>query len=336
MIPRLSSVKLSEDERAFIARGVAANVRADGRKMNDGRVIEIQSRVASGVASFAECAFRGAGAARSTRASCAIALDIVKPKKDAPGVGAIEINVDASLSVKDGARAAEASANERYAEVLRELVCGHRASAVTTSERSENEGESRARGAIDLERLCIKRGRAAWTLRADVAALSDRGSMIDAMSIALRAALAEVRIPRVTVAGVGDGEEDVGELEVDDDPDACERIDVGRVGVVVTATKIGRYSVIDATDEEESCGDYSMSVAVDREGAICGEFSSGSEGLDRGTATAMRTLARRVGVEVIEKMDAYLASAAAHLDAGDDDNEDDEDSRVIVVRLPEE
>jgi exosome complex component RRP42 len=197
--------------------------------------------------------------------------------------------------------------------------------------------------AIDLESLCIQPGKACWLLAVDVVAASDRGSMIDAMSIAVRAALADAKIPKVTIGAVGDDAGDeVGELEVDDDPDACSRIDVSRLGVVVTTSKIGRHGVIDATEDEEACAESTMSVAVDREGLICGEFSSGVEGLDRGTATAMRTLARKVGVELIEKMDAYLATAMANTQGRvngdedeDEDDEDDEDARVMVVPLPE-
>ena len=56
----------------------------------------------------------------------------------------------------------------------------------------------------------------------------------------------------------------------------------------------------------------------------------------------MRTLARKVGVELIEKMDAYLATAMANTQGRvngdedeDEDDEDDEDARVVVVPLPE-
>ena len=183
---------------------------------------------------------------------------------------------------------------------------------------------------MDLKALCVRPGKACWTLAVDVTCACDRGSMLDALSVAVRAALADAKIPKVTIAGVGsDGEG--GELEIDDDPDECSRVDVSRCGVVVTTTKIGRHGVIDATDEEEECGEASMSVGVDRDGMMCGEFGVGGENLDRGTAIAMRLLACRVGAELIEKMDACLTTAIA---SGDEDLDEDEDDRVMVVRLP--
>ena len=46
---------------------------------------------------------------------------------------------------------------------------------------------------------------------------------VDALSVAVRAVLADAKIPKVTIAGVGsDGEG--GELEIDDDPDECSRL----------------------------------------------------------------------------------------------------------------
>jgi exosome complex component RRP42 len=73
-------------------------------------------------------------------------------------------------------------------------------------------------------------------------------------------------------------------------------------------------------------------VGVDRDGMVCTEMAFGAERLDRGTASAMRKLACKVGVELIEKMDAFLASAVA---AGENEEEnDDEDDRVMVVDVP--
>ena len=339
------AVRLSDSERAYIADGVAQNIRNDGRASGEHRPLRVALGCVPQACGSAECIIQGAGATRSTRAVCAIRADIATPSAERPRCGRVSVRVDASGVVRGGDWVGGGKDGENlgaaYAKVLERVILGvdgdGGARAGTSGDASSSAAST---AAIDLESLCIQPGKAAWLLAVDVVAASDRGSMIDAMSIAVRAAFADAKIPRVTIGAVGDdaGDDEVGELEVDDDPDACSRIDVSRLGVVVTTSKIGRHGVIDATEDEEACAENSISVAVDREGFICGEFSSGVESLDRGTATAMRTLARKVGVELIEKMDAYLATAIADSQNGDDvanDDEDDEDARVMVVPLPE-
>ena len=101
-------------------------------------------------------------------------------------------------------------------------------------------------------------------------------------------------------------------------------------GVVVTTTKIGRHGVIDATDEEEECGEASMSVGVDRDGMMRGVWRRKGEFRSRNRhRDAFVTVA--VALQLIEKMDACLTTAIA---SGDEDLDEDEDDRVMVVRLP--
>ena len=252
------------------------------------------------------------------------------------------VRVDASATVgrEEGgnARAREEAAENlgaRYARALESVLIGREAARRRDGEESGDDFGASARGGggreqfgIDLKSLCVKPGRARWTLTVDCACACDRGSMLDALSVGVRAALADTKIPKVTVAGVGEDGAG-GELEIDDDPEACSRVDVSRCGVVVTTTKIGKYGVVDATEEEAACSEASMSVGVDREGTICAEFGAGGESLDRGTAQAMRKLACKVGAEFIEHMDAYLARAIAM----DVEEDDETDNRVLKVKI---
>lgn len=274
--------------------------------------------------------------ANATRCVAAVRADVTAIREgDRGDVGRVVVRVDASGGVGDGrtrgGRARAENLGGTLARALESVVLGREA---RMEEDEEGDGvggglEGGGEGGIDLRALCVRPGKARWTLTVDAACACDRGSMLDALSVAVRAALADCRLPKVTMTGVGsDGEG--GELEIDDDPEACSRIDVSRCGVVVTTTKIGKHAVIDATDEEEACADASISVGVDREGTICGEFSSGGETLDRGSAEAMRKLACKVGAELIEAVDAYLATAIA----GADESDEDEDDRVMVVKVP--
>ena len=238
--------------------------------------------------------------ASATRCVCAVRADVTTPSREAPDEGRVVVRVDASAI---GGREDEGERGGTRARRRKTRACGTQNVGIRARRREarardgyeEEDGEdgvpsASGSGGLDLKALRVCPGKACWTRAVDVTCACDRGSMLDALSVAARAALADAKIPKVTIAGVGsDGEG--GELEIDDDPDECSRVDMSRCGVVVTTTKIGRHGVIDATDEEEECGEASMSVGVDRDGMMCGEFGVGRENLDRGTAIAMRLLA---------------------------------------------
>jgi len=330
--------RLSEAEKTHARDGVAADFRCDGRTRDDHRPLRVRLGALPAAAGSAEVSL-GAGSG-ATRALCAVRCDVTTPSGSAPNRGRVVVRVDATASAKDGTGRMGRDAEERakslgatWSRAIESALVGGGESGMGGDEDVEDGSTAGGRGAmgIDLEALCIQPGKACWTLAVDATAACDRGSMLDALSIAVRAALADAKIPKVTVGAVGAGDES-GELEIDDDPEECSRLDVRRCAVIVTTQKIGRHGIVDATSEEEACADATMSVGVDRDGMVCTEMAFGTERLDRGTASAMRKLACKVGVELIEKMDAFLASAVA-ADEGEDE-EDDADDRVMVVDVP--
>lgn len=309
-------------DRAYARDGVADDCREDGR----GRATRRALRMAIGVVPNAN----GSCAVTLGETSCvaAVRCDVTAIEAwEASDAGAIVLRVDAS-SIATTRAGRAAAVGETLRRRLESVVAGRERGVSDASGRASGSGvDAWDGGGIDLRSLCVRPGRARWTLAVDAVCACDRGSMLDALSVAVRGALADTKIPKVSLVGVGsDGEG--GELEIDDDPDACTRVDVSRCGVVATTTKIGKHGVVDATDEEEACAEASMSVGVDRDGMVCGEFTTGGETLDRGTADAMRKLSCRVGVELIEAMDAFLATAVAA-----NKIDEDEDGRVMVVRV---
>ena len=118
-----------------------------------------------------------------------------------------------------------------------------------------------AGAALDMSQLCIQRGKTCWLLQCDALVLSADGSVLDALSVAIAAALADARIPKVT-AVAGPNPDDPAELELDDDPEECTRLDISGVPLIVTLTRVGAHAVVDAT-EDEALGDYALAVAVD-------------------------------------------------------------------------
>lgn len=55
-------------------------------------------------------------------------------------------------------------------------------------------------GALDLPSLCVIPGKACWLVYVDALLLNDGGNVLDALSVATRAALALTRVPKVRAA----------------------------------------------------------------------------------------------------------------------------------------
>lgn len=66
-------------------------------------------------------------------------------------------------------------------------------------------GPTLAGGGLDLTQLSIVSGKTCWVLYVDALVLNMDGNVLDALSLAAKAALADTRVPKVWL-GVGDGE----------------------------------------------------------------------------------------------------------------------------------
>ena len=180
-----------------------------------------------------------------------------------------------------------------------------------------------AGAALAMESLGIQKGKSCWVLRCDCLVLSADGAALDALSVAIKAALADCKIPKVTaVAGPNHG--DPTELELDDDPEQCARLDVSRVPLVATVTRFGTRNVVDATRDESALGDYALAVAVDKEGNVRGVSTmstSDGKSVDVSSLRAMTKAARDVARRMHAATDAFLVAAVSRAE----DEEDDED-----------
>lgn len=83
--------------------------------------------------------------------------------------------------------------------------------------------------------------------------------MYDAISLAVKCALFNLKIPRVSSALLDGGNVD---LVITDDPNDCDRLDVTSVPILVTVCKIGDHCVVDPSIEEEICSTGSVVIGV--------------------------------------------------------------------------
>ncbi|XP_076773996.1 exosome complex component RRP42 isoform X2 [Arvicanthis niloticus] len=148
------------------------------------------------------------------------------------------------------------------------------------------------KSSVDLRSLCISPREHCWVLYVDVLLLECGGNLFDAISIAVKAALFNTRIPRVRVL---EDEEGAKDIELSDDPYDCIRLSVENVPCIVTLCKIGCRHVVDATLQEEACSLASLLVSVTSKGVVTCMRKVGKGSLDPESIFEMMESSKRVG-----------------------------------------
>jgi len=164
----------------------------------------------------------------------AVKADIGSPAAETPCDGRLQCSVEISASAGTDyqGRLGDSLGGELGKALERSLLgatsnAGASLSAAASGERgtTARDGHHGAGAALDMAALGIQKGKTAWVLQVDALVLNAEGSLLDALSIAVKAALADTKIPKVT-AVAGPGAEDPMELELEDDPEECARLDV--------------------------------------------------------------------------------------------------------------
>ena len=316
-------MSLSPYERDFVLDGIDQDLRVDGRGRLDHRSLTLELGTSP----------QASGSARlrlgSTDVMVAVRADIGTPPAGFPTHGRLSCAVELSASADPAyeGRGGEKAAAELSRALERGLLGASAGGAASLSAAASGvrggSSDHGAGAALAMESLGIQKGKSCWVLRCDCLVLSADGSALDALSVAIKAALADCKIPKVTaVAGPNHG--DPTELELDDDPEQCARLDVSRVPLVATVTRFGTRNVVDATRDESALGDYALAVAVDKEGNVRGVSTmstSDGKSVDVSSLRAMTKAARDVARRMHAATDAFLVAAVSRAE----DDEDDED-----------
>ena len=268
------AMPLSRAEIDYVRDGIDQNMRNDGRTREDYRELTLDLGVIPQATGSARA--RLGLDAWSTDVIVTVKAEIGAPSAEHPGDGRLRCAVELS-SASDtayGGRGGEARATELSRALERSLLGATAGSSASLSAVAAGERNVTARTAkhgegcaLDMSALGIQRGKSCWILQVDGLVLADDGNVLDALSMATRAALFDAKIPKVT-AVAGPNPDDPAELELDDDPEECSRLDVSGVPVIVTLTRVGKHSIVDATKDEESMRDPRLCVGVDATGKV--------------------------------------------------------------------
>lgn len=248
----MASVTLSEAEKVYIVHGIQEDLRVDGRGCEDYRCVEVETDVVSNTSGSARVKLG------HTDILVGVKAEMGAPRLDKPNEGYLEFFVDCSAN-------ATPEFEGRGGDDLGTEIAN-------TLYRIFNNKSS-----VDLQSLCISPREHCWILYVDVLLLECGGNLFDAISIAVKAALFNTRIPRVCVLEDEEGSKDI---ELSDDPYDCIRLSVENVPCIVTLCKIGYRHVVDATLQEEACSLASLLVSVTSKGVVTCTRKVGKGSLD--------------------------------------------------------
>uniref|UniRef100_A0AAY4BRY7 Exosome component 7 n=1 Tax=Denticeps clupeoides TaxID=299321 RepID=A0AAY4BRY7_9TELE len=248
----MATVQVSEAEKVYILHGVRDDLRVDGRGCEDYRHMDIETDVVSNTDGSAKVSLGYSDVLVGVKA------EVGKPRPALPDQGYLEFFVDCSAN-------ATPEFEGRGGEELG-LELSNTLYKVFSNKQS-----------VDLHSLCISPGEHCWVLYVDVLLLQCDGNLFDAISIAIKAALFNTRIPKVHLS---EDEEGGKEIELSDDPYDCVRLNVENVPCIVTLCKIGHRHVVDATLQEKACSVASLLIATTHRGTVTCVRKFGGGSLD--------------------------------------------------------
>ncbi|XP_041376062.1 exosome complex component RRP42-like [Gigantopelta aegis] len=276
-------VELGEAEKTFILHGVQDNVRGDGRGCDDYRHMEIETGVVSNTTGSARLRLA------NTDVLVGVKAELGSPSPERPNHGRLEFFVDCSANATPEFEGK--GGDELAVEISNMLVRAYDCP-----------------GCLNLESLCVIPKQQCWVLYVDILLLECGGNIFDAASIAVKAALYNTRIPKVTVTEDEGGEM---EMEVSDDPYDVQRLDVGASPCIVTLSKIGHSHVVDASQKEEACCLARLLMGVTSNGTVTAMKKEGSGSLDPESIFDMMQSGKKVGQAINKSLIQVLTEEEA-------------------------
>ena len=223
---------MNNEMKQHVVNALKKNVRIDGRKLVDYREITVETDIAS----------TAEGSARvkigETEILAGVKMEIASPFPDRPEEGAIMLNAEflpmASPEFESGPPGMPAI------ELARVVDRGIRES-----------------GALDLKKLCIKKGEKCWMIVVDICIVNDAGNLLDAAALGAIAAIRDANFPTY--------END----ELDYKKPTDKKIELTKTPIAITVLKIGDCLLVDPMHDEEASVDSRLTVTTTEDGVIC-------------------------------------------------------------------
>jgi exosome complex component RRP42 len=220
-------------QEQFVMRLAEKGQRADGRKPDEFRKIEIEKDLISNAEGSARVRIG------KTDVIVGVKMGVGTPFQDSPDKGILISNAEFSpMASPDFERGRP---GEDAIELARVVDRGIR--------------ESKA---VDVEKLCIEKGEKVWTLFVDSQIMNHDGNLTDAAALGAAIALNRAKMPEY--------DPKTGDLDITNRKD---KLPVKFKPVSVTVSKIAGKLVLDPTLEEENAVSANLTVTTKDDGNIC-------------------------------------------------------------------
>ena len=252
---------MNEQQRKHLLNALAKNIRYDGRKLDEYRPVSIER----GVSETAE------GSARvkigETDLIAGVKLSIGTPYPDTPDEGSLMVG--AELLPLSSPKFELGPPGIQAVELARVVDRGIR--------------ESKA---IDVKKLCIKKGEKIWIVSIDVVTVNDDGNLFDAAALATLAALQDAKLPKYE------------DEKLDYRTKSSKKLPLLKLPISVTVHKIGSVLLVDPTPDEEEVTDARLTIAMTPSGELCALQKGGDQPLQVSEIRAMVELGLKKGAEL--------------------------------------
>lgn len=261
----MDTVLLSDLERFYLIQGIEVGCRMDGRGPSEYRPLEIETNILSHATGSASIRIG------ETFIVCCVKMEVGKPSLTRLNEGRIEINVECYPT-------ATYRCNEKGASELAERL--------KTTLQSTYQSEF-----INLNSLCIQRGRQCWVIYIDLLILEGAGNLLDASSLVIKAALLNATQSNSFLSSVFRNDTNTSDTEI-------QNCNEDMLPLFVTVHKIGNAYIIDATKEEEACSLSRLSLVIYPDGSIGFLEHDGCCSCQLESIVEMSQLATTVGKEL--------------------------------------
>jgi len=228
----------------FIRRLASQGKRADGRKFDETRKIEIIERPIEKAEGSALVKIG------RTQVIAGVKLDVGEPFPDRPDEGVLMTGSE--FSPISYAEFEPGPPGKESIELARVVDRGIREA-----------------GALDMKKLCIKKGEKVWMVFVDINILDNYGNLLDAASIAATAALSNAVFPAL------DKEGRVDALA----PKTKKKLPLVFKPIACTSYKVGDRLLLDPTIDEENASTARLTVTSRDDGNLCAMQKGGIDGL---------------------------------------------------------
>ncbi|KEP64808.1 UNVERIFIED_CONTAM: 3' exoribonuclease family, domain 1 domain-containing protein [Hammondia hammondi] len=281
-------------ELLYLEEGVACNVREDGRACVDVRPSQVDTFA------LPKCSASSIVRSSENTVLCGVSMQLARPTA-APDEGEVFLTVDCSAALGVGGVGGgvalesfglgEGSSNGSLQALLSDMVLS----------------------AVDKKRLCLVPGKLVWKVFVDCMVLKAGGCLLDAVSLAVHAALRTTVLPCVFVddeeGEEGDGAFGQISIRCDEREAAGECFPVEDIPIIVTVGEIANRYVWDMTSSEESACVCRLLVAVSpRDHKCVGVQKLGASLIDISTLPTVMVNSQHVCREIFERLERQIAS----------------------------